>query len=258
MSFKNQKEYEKEKQKWNSSRIQEMSPAGYDKFLRDESSFLAAKNAAKNSSTSGSTGSKPSGDRGATGMKIRGNAGSAYSGNTMTIDADDAQFADFGTVFSLKDLTDPGTKFAKKSNFKKYLANIQGKHFDKDGNLVVPEFDMPDRVKLSDDQKAANQALDSQFDDNGFLKIKDVKRPKLDKPKTKKSYRKAANKLARRMGIEDIDKRNKGKNTLRSQANRYNKKTGSLTIPDFSLGGSLGKNLMKIGTQYTDLSGVRS
>lgn len=255
MSFKNQKEYEKEKKKWNSVRMQDMSPAGYDKFLRDESSFLAAKDAAKNSSTSKSSGSQTGG---ANEMQIRGNAGSTYSGNTMTIDADDAQFADFGSVFDRKDLANPGTKFSKRSNYRKFIEQIQGKHFDKDGNLIVPKFDMPDRVELSDEQKAANQALDSQFDDNGFLKIKDVKKPKLDKPKTKKSYRKAANKLARRMGIEDIDKRNKGKNTLRNQANRYNKKTGSLTIPDFSLGGSLGKNLMKIGTQYTDLSGVRS
>jgi hypothetical protein len=254
MSFKNQKEYEKEKQKWLSSRLRNMSPAGYDAFLRDESAFLSAQDAVKNNSAA--TGGK--GAKGANGMQIRGTAGSAYSGNSMTIDAGDAQFVDFGTVFSDKDLTDPGTKFAKKGTFKDYLANIQGKHFDKDGNLVVPKFDMPDRVKLSDEQKAANQAIDSQFDNNGFLKIKDVKNPKLDKLKTKKSYRKAGNKLARRLGIDDIEKRNNGKRILRSQANMYDAKTKSLNIPDFSLGGNLGKNMKKIGSQYTDLSGIRS
>lgn len=256
MTFKNQKEYEKEKDKWKSSIMRDRSPAGYDAFLRNESAYLSAQEAAKNNPSSGSQGS---GARGSNGLQIRGNAGSGYSGNTMSIKASDSQILDFGTVFSDKDLTDPGTKFAKKGKFKDYLSKIQGKHFDKDGNLVVPEFDMPDRVKLSKEQKAANDAIDSQFDDNGFYNVKDAKMPKINQYKTKKSYRKGGKKLARRLGINpsNIERRNNGKKILRKQANKYRPNSKTLKIPDFSLGG-MGQDLMKIGTQYTDLSGVRS
>lgn len=51
MAFKNQEEYERAKQTWRSNRMRDRSPAGYERFKRNEGDFLAeqkAKEAAKN------------------------------------------------------------------------------------------------------------------------------------------------------------------------------------------------------------------
>ena len=259
MEFKSQKEYEKYKKevKQFGMGVPGGIPSGLEWFPEAEKNWLAKVDRERVDQLEKQNTNKGGGKNSSNSMQIKGNSGSSYSGDTMTISKKDAEFVDFGTVFSDKDLTDPGTKFSKKGTFKDYLNNIKGKHFDKDGNLIVPKFEMPDRVELSDEQKAANAALDSQFTKDGFYKGSDVKMPGIKDYKTKKSYRKAGNKLARRMGI-DIDNRNNGKNILRSQGNRYNKKTGALNIPDFSLGSNTGKSMLKIGNQDTDLSGIRS
>ena len=189
-------------------------------------------------------------------MKISGNP-NGYKGSTKAVDPDDLEFKGYNKVMTGKDIEDPGTKFAKKGNFKSALDRIESKFYNKDGDFLIPEFDMPDRIKLSKKQKDANEAIDSQFDEDGFYKTEDLKMPKIQKYKTKKSYRKAGNKLARRMGI-DVDNLNKGKNTLRAQANRYDKKTGHLNIPDFSIGSRSGQNMLKIGNKNLNTSGMRT
>lgn len=258
MKFESQEEYEKEKQKWQSTRLRQSSPAGYERFLDAERAWedkverdRIAADAAKKGQTGGTGGGQiPSS------MKITGN-GDGYKGDTSAVNLKDLEFQGYNKVMSGKDIEDPGTKFAKKGNFKKTLDKIEGKFYDKDGNLLLPKFDMPDRVKLTKEQKAANDALDSQFDDNGFYKMKDLKMPTMSKTKVKKPYKRAAKKLSRRMGI-DIDNRNNGRKILRQQGNRYNQKTKALTIPDFSLSSNTGQNMLKIGQDNLNTKGMRT
>lgn len=272
MEFKSQEEYEKEKARWNSGAMRDRSPAGYERFLDAERAWedkverdkIKAELEKKGSTTKNVNSN-------ATSLKITGD-GSGYKGETMKINPSDLEFKGYNKVMTGKDIEDPGTKFAKKGNYKKYLDRIEGKFYDQDGNLLVPKFDMPDRVKLSEEQKAANNALDSQFDDNGFYKTEDLKMPKMTKKaqwrdKRFRTYQKAGRDLARRMGIAPgIPSRkferlpDKGIALLNKQASRYSKSatTPTLTIPDYSLSGQNGKNMMKIGQQNMKLSGMRT
>ena len=256
MEFKSQEEYEKEKARWNSTRLRDSSPAGYEKFLDAERAWQDKVERDKIKAEADKQGSSSTGGKIPNSMKITG-SGQGYKGDTMKIDPNDLEFKGYNKVMSGKDIEDPGTKFAKKGNFRKTLDKIEGKFYDKDGNLLIPKFDMPDRVKLSDEQKAANAAIDSQFDDNGFYKTKDLKMPKLDKYKTKKSYRKAGKKLSRRLGI-DFDNPSNGQRIMRAQSNRYEPNTRALQIPDFSLGGAAGQNMLKIGQKKMNLKGMRT
>ena len=256
MSFKTKDEYEKEKARWASSRMRDISPSGYNKFKADESAWKSSKKSNKKSSSS-SKGSSSKGNNNS--MRITGN-GSSYAGKTQTIKSKDSQFVDFGTVFSEEDHTDPGTKFSKKGNFKDYLNQIKGKHFDKDGNLVVPKYDMPDRVELSKEQKKANEAIDSKFDKDGYYKTDSISMPTINEYRTKKGYANRADKLADRMGIKPSN----GKDILADQRRRYDKpnrkgKKGDLIIPDFSMTpGSEGRKLFRKGRKNTSLEGIKS
>ena len=256
MSFKTKDEYEKEKAKWQNSRWQTRSPSGYNKFKADESAWISSQKSNKGSSSS-SKGSSSKGNNNS--MRITGN-GSSYAGKTETISSKDSQFVDFGTVFSEGDHTDPGTKFAKKGNFKDYLNQIKGKHFDKDGNLVVPKYDMPDRVELSKEQKKANEAIDSKFDKDGYYKTDSISMPTINEYRTKKGYANRADKLADRMGIKPSN----GKDILADQRRRYDKPNskgmkGNLIIPDFSMTpGSEGRKLFTKGKRNTSLEGIKS
>jgi len=184
---------------------------------------------------------------------------------TLKISPDDSRFVNYDKAMSGKDIQDPGTKFAKKKNFKKKLAEIESNVFDKDGNLIVPDFEMPDRVELSKEQKAANEAIDSQFDSEGYLDRPEIKEPKKTKKKQYrdkkfKKYKKAGSELAARMGIPTGDKRHDGLSILKNQASRYSKSAGNptLTIPDYSLNSDAGRRMMKIGQSKLSLEGMYS
>ena len=252
MSFKSKNEYEKEKAKWQNSRWRDISPAGYTAFKKKEDSWVKSQTSKKESASSSKDSSKS--------MKITGSAGSSYPGKTQTISREDAEFVDFGTVFSEKDHIDPGTKFAKKGKFKDYLNRIKGKHYDKDGNFVVPKYDMPDRVELSKEQKKANQAIDSKFDKDGYYKTPAISMPTINEYRTKKGYANRGDKLADRMGI----KPSSGKDILAAQRRRYEKPKkkggkGGLIIPDFSMTtGSEGRKLYQKGMKNTSLDGIKS
>lgn len=252
MSFKTKDEYEKEKNRWQSYQLRSRSPAGYREFQAKEDAWKSSQKKSKKKSKSSNNKSKSSSN----GMKISGD-GSGYKGDTSKVDPNDLEFKGYNKVMTGKDIEDPGTKFAKKGNFKSALDRVEGKFYDKDGDLLIPKFDMPDRVKLTKKQKDANEAIDSQFDDNGFYNTEELKMPKLKQSKTKRSYRKAGNKLARRMGI-DSDKINNGKKAMRAQSNRYNKKTGALNIPDFTIGSRSGQDMLKIGNKNLNTKGMRT
>jgi hypothetical protein len=251
MSFKTKDEYEKEKYRWRNKRFQQQQPAGYEEFRSNEKAWIASQNESKSSSESKSNSSKGKSNS----MQIKGNSGSSYPGETMKISREDAEFVDFGTVFSEKDITDPGTKFAKKGNFKDYLNKIKGKHFDKDGNLIVPKYEMPDRVELTKEQKKANASIDSKFDSDGYYKTDSISMPTINEYKTKKSYTNRADKLADRMGIKPAN----GKDILADQRRRYEKpkkkgRKGDLIIPDFSMNKqSEGRKLFRKGRKNTNL-----
>lgn len=227
MSFKTKDEYEKEKNKWRNKKFQQQQPADYAEFRSNEKAW-------NESQSKGSTDSKSSSSK-SNSMQIKGNASSSYSGDTMKINPKDSQFVDFGSVFSDKDHKDPGTKFAKKGKFADTLDKIKSNAFDKDGNFIVPKFEMPDRVKLTDEQKKSNAAVDSKFDEEGYYKTKELKMPEKGDTSVKGSYKKAASKLSSRLGINQ-NKPNNGKKVLRDQQKRYNKK-GKLQIPSYSMDG---------------------
>jgi len=251
MSFKTKDEYEKEKNKWRNKKFQQQQPAGYEEFRANEKAW-------NESQSKGSTDSKSSSSK-SNSMQIKGNASSSYSGDTMKINPKDSQFVDFGTAFSDKDLRDPGTKFAKKGNFKDYLNKIKSNAFDKDGNFIVPKFEMPDRVKLTDEQKKSNAAVDSKFDDQGFYKTPDIEMPKKGNTKVKSSYEKRAAKLADNLGI-NLNKPNNGKSILAEQSKRYDKK-GKLSIPDFGLNDdkqSPGRKLLRKGKKNININRINT
>jgi len=256
MSFKTKDEYEKEKDRWRNKRFQQQQPDNYAKFLSNEKAWNESQS--KNNSKSESKSNSSKGNN----MQIKGNSGSSYPGETMKISREDAEFVDFGTVFSEKDITDPGTKFAKKGNFKDYLNRIKGKHFDKDGNLIVPKYEMPDRVELTKEQKKANEAIDSQFDSDGYYKTDSISMPTISEYKTKKSYTKRADQLADRMGIKPAN----GKQILADQKNKFDKvkgrKKGKISIPDFSMSNaptrSPGRKLYQKGMKNTNFDGIKS
>jgi len=187
------------------------------------------------------------------------------SGKYLKINPKDSQFVNYDKAVSGKDLENPGTKFSKKGNFKKKLAEIESNVSDKDGNLLVPDFEMPDRVKLSKEQKADNEAIESQFDEDGYLDRDKVKQPKKTRKRQYRDkkfnqYKRNAKNLARRMGIPPGDKRNDGLGILKSQTSRYSKAatTPTLTIPDYSLNSDAGKRMMKIGQGKLSLEGMYS
>jgi hypothetical protein len=251
MSFKTKDEYEKEKSKWQSYRMRSKAPAGYREFQSKEDAWKSSQKKAKKESNSSSNASKG----GSNGMKISGNSGSSYPGKTTTVSREDAEFLDFGTVFSEQDHKDPGTKFSKKGNFSDYLNRIKGNAFDKNGDLIVPKYDMPDRVELSKEQKRANEEIDSKFDDDGYYKTDAIKMPTINEYRTKKSYTNRADKLADRMGIKPSN----GKDILAEQRRRYEKpnkkgRKGDLIIPDFSMNEqSEGRKLFRKGRKNTNL-----
>jgi len=257
MSFKTKDEYEKEKDRWRNKKFQQQRPADYEEFLSSEKAWNASQSTNNSKSESKSNSSKGNS------MQIKGNSGSSYPGETMKISREDAEFVDFGTVFSDKDHYDPGTKFAKKGTFKDYLNKINSNAFDKDGNLIVPKYDMPERVELSKEQKRANEAIDSQLDGDGYYKADAITMPTMHNYKTKKSYAKRADILADRMGINDSN----GKQILADQKRRYDKKgkrgkKGKLIIPDFAMNNearrSDGKKLYQKGMKNTSLDGIKS
>lgn len=257
MEFKSQKEYEKEKARWNSVVARDRSPAGYEKFLDAERAWKDKVERDKIKAEADNKGSGTGGGKAPSSMKITG-AGDGYKGDTMKINPDDLEFKGYNKVMSGKAIEDPGTKFAKRKKFKQTLDKIEGKFYDKDGNLLIPKFDMPDRVELSDEQKAANAALNSQFDDNGFYKTDKLKMPKMNNYRTSDKYKEAGNTLAKRMGI--IPGKNDGVGILKAQASRYSKSasTPTLTIPDYSLGSTAGQNMLKIGKKKLKTKGMRT
>ena len=257
MSFKTKDEYEAAKYKFRNKNYRKQQPEAYSEFQANEKAW-------NESQSKGSTDSKTSSNKSSNkSMQIKGNSGSSYPGETMKISRKDAEFVDFGTVFSDKDHYDPGTKFAKKGTFKDYLNNIKSNAFDQDGNLIVPKYDMPDRVELSKEQKKANEAIDSQLDGDGYYKANAIAMPTMNNYKTKKSYAKRADILAARMGINDSN----GKQILADQKRRYDKKgkkgkKGKLIIPDFAMKNeerrSDGKKLYQKGMKNTSLDGIKS
>jgi len=253
MSFKTKDEYETEKTKWQSKMLQDRSPAGYKDFKSKENAWISSQEALKKKEGEAGTSETKSNTNS---MQIKGNSGSSYEGDTLKIDPKSAEFVDFGTVFSEQDLVNPSEKFTKKKTFKNYLNKIKGKHFDEDGNLVVPEHEMPDRVKLSEKQQKANDAIDSQLRNNGTYKTKEIKMPTLTSYKANESYSKSASELSERLGINK-DRPSNGETILENQKKRYTS-SGALTIPDFSPSTDKGKELSKKGKKNTKLDGIKS
>ena len=192
------------------------------------------------------------------GMKIKGSgSGAGWKGDTLKINPKDAEFVGFNKLVTDDMLKDPGTKFSKPKHYEDLLEKIQSKHYDKDGNLVIPKFDKPGRVKLTKEQKKDNRKIDKQFNKKGEYKgALNIGRPELQDYNVRKKYTKAASSLADAMGI-DMDRPSNGKQILKEQASRYKQKSGNLKIPDFGLDTIEGKKLRKKGKKHTYTAGIR-
>lgn len=201
------------------------------------------------SSSSSSSGSKN------IDLKINGSNSGGWDGKTMKIDPDSATFTGFDKIVSGGKLDDPGTRLSKKEKYNDLIEQIKGKHYDEDGNLVIPKFDKPDRVNLKKKQEKANKKLDKKFDKKGYYKTDEIKAPTLSDFGIRNKYEEAGNELAKRLGI-DVDRPSDGPSILKEQKKRY-KKNGKLKIPDYSLD-QLGADYMKIGKKNTSTEGINT
>ena len=189
-------------------------------------------------------------------LKIKGSNSSGWKGKTEKIDPKSATFTGFDKIVSGKMLEDPGTKLSKKEKYNDLIEKIKGKHYDKDGNLVIPKFEVPDRIKLTKKQKKQNKKLDKKFNDKGKYKTEKIKAPTLSEFGIRNKYEKAGERLANKLGI-DMDRPSNGPDILKDQAKRYTP-SGALKIPDYSLDSEMGKKYLKIGKSKTNTSGINT
>lgn len=253
MKFKSQEEYEKERSNWKLEGTRTRNKPGYEKFLEAEQEWMNRSSEYKSES-----GSK-SGKKGS-GMKIKFGKGKYYPGKTKKIKGKKTEFKGFDKIMSGEVLTDPGEKFSKKKNFKRAADAIEGKHYDKKGNLYIPKFKIPDRVKLSKEQRKANKKIDQQFDEQGFYKTDAIEMPAMNNLKDSRleKYRAQGQELASRLGISMEKNTDKGVGILQRQAARYNKDTNALTIPDYSLDSAAGQEILKIGKKRLKTKGMKT
>ena len=252
MEFKNQEEYEEQKKFFKLMGNRTRNPKGYEDFKQAEFAWL---------NRSPESESEPGSDKKGSGMKIKYGKGKYYPGKTKKIKAKKTEFKGFDKIMSGEVLVDPGEKFSKKKNFKRATDKIEGKHYDKKGNLYIPQFKIPDRIKLSKEQRKANQKIDSQFDEQGFYKTDAIEMPAMNKDfrdSRLEKYRAQGQELASRLGISMEKNTDKGVGILQSQAARYNKDTNALTIPDYSLDSAAGQEMLKIGKKRLKTKGMKT
>ena len=231
---------------------------GFDAFMKDSKiNNFNSENDVKNFNdfvAKGTGSSSSSSDSKNNDLKINGSNSGGWDGKTMKIDPDSATFTGFDKIVSGGKLDNPGTKLSKKEKYNDLIEQIKGKHYDEDGNLVIPKFGKPDRIKRTKKQKKANKELDSKFGKKGYYKTDEIKAPTLSDFGIRNKYEKAGTALADRLGI-DKDRPSDGPAILRQQKKRYDK-SGALKIPDYSLD-KLGEKYMKIGKENTSTAGVK-
>ena len=231
---------------------------GFDAFMKDsKTNNFNSVNDVKNFSdfvAKGTGSSSSSSDNKNNDLKINGSNSGGWKGKTMKIDPDSATFTGFDKIVSGKKLDDPGTTLSKKEKYNDLIESIKGKHYDEDGNLVIPKFGKPDRIKRKKSQERANQELDSKFNEEGYYKTDEIQAPTLSEFGIKNRYERMGTELADRLGI-DKDRPSDGPAILRKQKRRYDQ-SGALKIPDYSLD-KLGEKYMKIGKERTSTAGVK-